>query len=308
MRCYVESPRSKTGKLLKTLLLKIVYQLVQPSGPIALRQGPLDVQCKLLKSMLDVDYSNADMTIAMSIFESTGVLVHSYFINVDKIKCINIGEKHNVVTTTFNEIFACVMGSDPIKMDLQVSTDVLFLRLLKFLGKLVQTQFRQTNSDQPVSTPRDLRGTLTNFFFCVEGSHGRGAFGDVPNGREQSRADPPGLDAQPRRELRRRGSQPLPQHHPTLPVSGRLQVVLAVHVGQRLSKNGVFESERTEQRRRRRLSRVGAAGEEDLRQEARAAASVAVSISRPPTERAPSVVHTPSVEHGGCHQEFPERR
>jgi baculoviral IAP repeat-containing protein 6 len=149
MRCYVESPRSKTGKLLKTLLLKIVYQLVQPSGPIALRQGPLDVQCKLLKSMLDVDYSNADMTIAMSIFESTGVLVHSYFINVDKIKCINIGEKHNVVTTTFNEIFACVMGSDPIKMDLQVSTDVLFLRLLKFLGKLVQTQFRQTNSDQP---------------------------------------------------------------------------------------------------------------------------------------------------------------
>ncbi|RZB38740.1 baculoviral IAP repeat-containing protein 6 [Asbolus verrucosus] len=148
MRCYVESPRSKTGKLLKTLLLKIVYQLVQPSGPIALRQGPLDVQCKLLKSMLDVDYSNADATIAMSIFESTGVLVHSYFINVDKIKCINIGEKHNVPTTTFNEIFACVMGSDPIKMDLQVSTDVLFLRLLKFLGKLVQTQFRQSN-DQP---------------------------------------------------------------------------------------------------------------------------------------------------------------
>ncbi|XP_063908314.1 baculoviral IAP repeat-containing protein 6 isoform X4 [Zophobas morio] len=148
MRCYVENPRSKTGKLLKTLLLKIVHQLVQPVGPIALRQGPLDVQCKLLKSMLDVDYSNADMTIAMSIFESTGVLVHSYFVNVDKIKCINIGEKHNVVTTTFNEIFACVMGSDPIKMDLQVSTDVLFLRLLKFLGKLVQTQFRQGN-DQP---------------------------------------------------------------------------------------------------------------------------------------------------------------
>lgn len=158
MRCYVENPRSKTGKLLKTLLLKIVHQLVQPVGPIALRQGPLDVQCKLLKSMLDVDYSNADMTIAMSIFESTGVLVHSYFVNVDKIKCINIGEKHNVVTTTFNEIFACVMGSDPIKMDLQVSTDVLFLRLLKFLGKLVQTQFRQGN-DQPVNTK--TRGGFT---------------------------------------------------------------------------------------------------------------------------------------------------
>ncbi|XP_008195667.1 baculoviral IAP repeat-containing protein 6 isoform X2 [Tribolium castaneum] len=148
MRCYVESPRSKAGKSLKTLLLKIVHQLVLPTGPIALRQGPLDVQCKLLKIMLDIDYFNADMTIAMSIFESTCVLVHSYFVNVDKIKCINIGEKHNVVTTTFNEIFACVMGSDPIKMDLQVSTEVLFLRLLKFLGKLVQTQFRQ-GIDQP---------------------------------------------------------------------------------------------------------------------------------------------------------------
>lgn len=148
MRCYVGSPRSSTGKLLKTQLLKIVHQLVQPSGPIALRQGPLDVQCKLLKAMLDIDYSNSDMTIAMSIFENTGSVVHSYFVNVDKIKCINIGEKHNVATTTFNEIFACVMGSDPIKMDLQVSIDVLYLRLLKFLGKLVQTQFLQIDDPE----------------------------------------------------------------------------------------------------------------------------------------------------------------
>lgn len=150
MRCYAESPRSKTGVVLKTLLLKILYQLVQPSGPIALRQGPLDVQCKLLKSMLEVDYSNADMAIAINIFESVGVLIHSYFVNVDKVKCVNIGEKNSVASTTFNEIFACVMGSDPIKMDFQVSTDVLYLRLLKFLGKLVQTKFRQPG-DQTVS-------------------------------------------------------------------------------------------------------------------------------------------------------------
>lgn len=72
MRCDVVSPSSQAGSLLKSLLLKIIYQLVQPSGPLNARQGPLDAQCKLLQTMVYLDYTNADLGIVISILECTG--------------------------------------------------------------------------------------------------------------------------------------------------------------------------------------------------------------------------------------------
>lgn len=72
MRCDVVSPSSKAGSKLKTLLLKIIYQMVQPTGPLMNRHGPLDAQCKILQTMIYLDYENTDLSIAMSILESTG--------------------------------------------------------------------------------------------------------------------------------------------------------------------------------------------------------------------------------------------
>lgn len=72
MRCDIVSSSSKLGNQLKTLLLKVVYQLVQPSGSIASRLGPIDAQGKLLQTMLYLDYTNTDLSIAMSTLESTG--------------------------------------------------------------------------------------------------------------------------------------------------------------------------------------------------------------------------------------------
>lgn len=72
MRCDTVSPNSKLGCQLKTIFLKVIYQLVQPSGSIASHLGPLDVQCKLLQSMLYLDYTNIDLSIAMSTMESIG--------------------------------------------------------------------------------------------------------------------------------------------------------------------------------------------------------------------------------------------
>lgn len=72
MRCNVVNVNSQFGNKLKSLLLKVVYQLVQPNGPLALRQGPLDAQCKLLQLMLYLDFANTDLSMVMSILESTG--------------------------------------------------------------------------------------------------------------------------------------------------------------------------------------------------------------------------------------------
>ncbi|KAK4884383.1 hypothetical protein RN001_000654 [Aquatica leii] len=139
MRCDVVSPSSKSGSQLKSLLLRVVYQLVQPTGPLAAKQGPLDAQCKLLQSMSYLDFCNADVSIAMSIFECTGILVHSYISQVDRIKCVNIGERLHPPSHLFSGIFASVLGSETSKQDRPVSWDVLLVSLLKLLAKLVQT-------------------------------------------------------------------------------------------------------------------------------------------------------------------------
>ncbi|KAG5886808.1 hypothetical protein JTB14_031450 [Gonioctena quinquepunctata] len=139
MRCDIVSPASKLGNSLKTSLLKVIYQLAQPSGAMASRLGPLDAQCKLLQTMLYLDFVNTDLSIAMSTLESTAALVHSYVLNRDNIKCISIGEKQSVMTSTFSDIFASVLGSDSIKQDRPVSYEDLLILMLKLLGKLVQT-------------------------------------------------------------------------------------------------------------------------------------------------------------------------
>lgn len=66
-------------------------------------------------------------------------LVHSYVINTERVKCISIGEKQGVMTSTFSDIFASVLGSDSNKQDRPVSYEDLLILMLKLLGKLVQT-------------------------------------------------------------------------------------------------------------------------------------------------------------------------
>ncbi|CAG9860383.1 unnamed protein product [Phyllotreta striolata] len=139
MRCDVVSPTCKLGNLLKSTLLKVTYQLTQPSGSVACRLGPLDAQCKLLQTMLYLDFTNSDLSIAMSTLESTAALVYSYIINSERVKCISLGEKQGVMTSTFSDIFASVLGSDSNKQDRQVSYEDLLILMLKLLGKLVQT-------------------------------------------------------------------------------------------------------------------------------------------------------------------------
>lgn len=63
----------------------------------------------------------------------------SYVQNKEKIKCISIGEKQNVMTSTFNDIFASVLRADSNKQDRSVTYEDLLILMLKLLGKLVQT-------------------------------------------------------------------------------------------------------------------------------------------------------------------------
>lgn len=139
VRCDIVSPSSKLGNLFKTLLLNVVYQLARPSGPISCRMGPLDAQCKLLQSIIYLDFANIDISIGMSTLESTASLLNMYFLNIDHIKCVTVGEKHCIMHDTFGDIFASVLGTDSNKQDRPVSYEDLLINLLKLLAKLVQT-------------------------------------------------------------------------------------------------------------------------------------------------------------------------
>ncbi|KAF7274270.1 hypothetical protein GWI33_013063 [Rhynchophorus ferrugineus] len=139
VRCDVVSSVSKLGNLFKTLLLNIVYQLSRPGGPIYTRMGPLDAQCKLLQTILYLDFNNIDISIGMSTLESTASLLNLYFLNVDHIKCVTMGEKNCVMPNTFGNIFASVLGTDSTKQDRSVSYEDLLINLLKLLSKLVTT-------------------------------------------------------------------------------------------------------------------------------------------------------------------------
>lgn len=76
--CDVITTDSCLGNALKDLLLQVVYQLVQPSGPLISRKGPLDAQCKLVTSIVNLNYINTDLSTAMSISECIGVLVSTH--------------------------------------------------------------------------------------------------------------------------------------------------------------------------------------------------------------------------------------
>ncbi|XP_069689782.1 baculoviral IAP repeat-containing protein 6 isoform X2 [Periplaneta americana] len=138
MRCDVVTTTSKYGNSLKELLLKLVYQLVQPSGALANQQGPLDAQCKLVELLLNLNFANIDLSTAMSILESVGVLVYTYILSLEKVKCRSVSESNVTASSCFGGLFASVLGGET-KQGKPASWDALLCSLLKLVNKLVQT-------------------------------------------------------------------------------------------------------------------------------------------------------------------------
>lgn len=68
-----------------------------------------------------------------------GVLVNSYVSNVEKIKCVNLGERNNGAANNFSGLFASVLGTDNNKQDRPASWESLLIALLKLLTRLIQT-------------------------------------------------------------------------------------------------------------------------------------------------------------------------
>ncbi|XP_011349517.2 baculoviral IAP repeat-containing protein 6 isoform X2 [Ooceraea biroi] len=144
--CDVITTDGSLDNYLKDLLLRVVYQLVQPGGPLISRKGPLDAQCKLITSIVNLNYVNADLGTAMSISECVGVLVSTY------IKGSEVGAQCGGAVDSTNQsggfggLFACVLGGDT-RQGRPASWDTLIVALIKLVSTLFQTPLPSAHED-----------------------------------------------------------------------------------------------------------------------------------------------------------------
>ncbi|EFN66625.1 Baculoviral IAP repeat-containing protein 6 [Camponotus floridanus] len=156
MMCDVITTDSCLGNALKDLLLQVVYQLVQPSGPLISRKGPLDAQCKLVTSIVNLNYINTDLSTAMSISECIGVLVSTH------VKESGVGAQCGGAVDSasqssgFGGLFACVLGGDT-RQSRPASWDTLIVALIKLMCTLIQTPLPNAcQTDLEESTEMEL--------------------------------------------------------------------------------------------------------------------------------------------------------
>ncbi|XP_067212436.1 baculoviral IAP repeat-containing protein 6 isoform X3 [Linepithema humile] len=155
MMCDVITTESCLGNSLKNLLLRVVYQLVQPSGPLISRKGPLDAQCKLITSLINLNYVNTDLSTAMSITECVGVLVSTYITgSAVGVQCGGAVDSANQ-SGSFGGLFAGVFGGDS-RQCRPASWDTLIVALIKLVCTLVQTPLSSTRQDRP-EEPAEVR-------------------------------------------------------------------------------------------------------------------------------------------------------
>ncbi|XP_035734374.1 baculoviral IAP repeat-containing protein 6-like isoform X2 [Vespa mandarinia] len=148
IRCDVITPGSTLGNILKDLLLWVVYQLVQPGGALVCRRGPLDAQCKLITSLVNLNFDNTDLGTAMSISECVGILVSTY------VRSSGVGAQCGGAVDLANQsggfggLFACVLGGDA-KQGRPASWDTLVVALIKLVCRFIQTPLPNARPVRP---------------------------------------------------------------------------------------------------------------------------------------------------------------
>ncbi|CAB0044915.1 unnamed protein product [Trichogramma brassicae] len=155
MRCDIVAPGSTLGNSIKELLLWVVYQLVQPGGALVARRGPLDAQCRLINSLLNMNFNNTDLGTAMSITECVGELVSNHVRGVRVgAQCGSTAEASSQLAG-FGGLYTCVLGNDS-KQSKPASWDALVVALLKLVCRLVQTPLAPNPTAQDVGTEMEV--------------------------------------------------------------------------------------------------------------------------------------------------------
>ncbi|XP_046401534.1 baculoviral IAP repeat-containing protein 6 [Ischnura elegans] len=141
MRTDVVGITSRLGACLKGLLLKVVCRLVSsPGGALPLRRGPLDAQHELLSVLLRLDFRGVELCTAASITESVGLLVRSYVLGAERVKCRSITSSLGSSSPSLPGLGSGRSeGGSRARLPPPPSWDTLICALLRLVTVLVQT-------------------------------------------------------------------------------------------------------------------------------------------------------------------------
>lgn len=138
-------------KTLKEILLRVVLQLLQPTGAIFNKKGPIDAQSQLIKEMLTFQYEQSDLGIGMSIIESVCYLVYNSFSHNENVFCQTPSESTNT-TNVFGSLFATVLGAETSRQIKNVSDSAILVGLLKLSSIFVQIALPSRRGDETTPT------------------------------------------------------------------------------------------------------------------------------------------------------------
>ncbi|XP_068082089.1 baculoviral IAP repeat-containing protein 6 [Anabrus simplex] len=138
MRCDVVTTNSRFGNFLKERFLKLVYQLIQPSGAIACQQGPLDVQCEFIDMLIHLNYFGVDLSTVTSIVECTGNLIYNYVLTTEDVHCRR-GPESGVNGSVCFSRFRKTQITSGSSTRQHISWNYLMCSLLKLCSRLIQT-------------------------------------------------------------------------------------------------------------------------------------------------------------------------
>lgn len=162
---------------LKEILLRVLLQLIQPNGAIALHQGPIDAQILLVKDLVGHLFTKKDLGVAMSIIESvckyiwckfssiysifdcallfvSAILVHNHNANTEKAYCLRTPES-SMANNMYGSLFATVLGGENARFSQTPPEQMLLVSLLKLASRLIQTSLHRTNEDAPMTVDND---------------------------------------------------------------------------------------------------------------------------------------------------------
>lgn len=131
---------------LKEILLRVLMNLVQPTGAIATQQGPIDAQSQLVKELLKYTFDKNDLGTAMNLIQYISHLVYNNIANEDRIYCKKTSENGSS-NNVFGSLFATVLGAENSRHCKTVTDNTLLVNLLKLSLILIKTRIPRPGED-----------------------------------------------------------------------------------------------------------------------------------------------------------------
>ncbi|XP_041353670.1 baculoviral IAP repeat-containing protein 6-like isoform X2 [Gigantopelta aegis] len=153
-RLQIKSAELSTQNL-KELVLKIIHTLTTERGALYSCMGPLDVQCKFMDFVLDIQFRQVNTNSAVNVIQSISYLAHQHIFCQEKVGCRGSLENSGNCRSCFGGLFHGLLRGESRTAIGEVSRDRLLCNMLRLVNNLMQIPIpNNTPSGFPVQEER----------------------------------------------------------------------------------------------------------------------------------------------------------